>query len=99
MTAAFRDDRLPTRAAYDLQGIDLRLARLRGDDSDRARGMRSAEVRRMLDRARIRGGDGHIPDDLKDLKDLIVERARTATAEGAGRYDDHRALALGPYRR
>ena len=78
MTAAFRDDRLPTRAAYDLQGIDLRLARLRGDegDCDRDRGMRGAEVRRMLDRARIRGGDGHIPDDLKDLKDLIVERAR-----------------------
>ena len=75
MTDAFRDDRLPTRAAYDLQGIDLRLAWLRGDDSPRARGMRSAEVRRMLDRARIRGGDGRIPGD-GNLKDLIVERAR-----------------------
>ena len=74
MTDAFWDDRLPTRAAYDLQGIDLRLAWLRGDDSDRARGMRSAEVRRMLDRARIRGGDGRIPEELQNL---IVERAQT----------------------
>ena len=74
MTDAFRRDLLPTRAAYDLQGIDLRLAWLRGDDSPRARGMRNAEVRRMLDRARIRGGDGRIPGDLKDL---IVEWART----------------------
>ena len=73
MTAAFRDDLLPTRAAYDLRGIDLRLAWLRGDDSARARGMRSAEVQRMLDRARIRGGDSRIPDDLKGL---IVERAQ-----------------------
>ena len=73
MTDAFRRDLLPTRAAYDLQGIDLRLAWLRGDDSPRACGMRSAEVRRMLDRARIRGGNGRIPGDLKDL---IVEWAR-----------------------
>ena len=73
MTDAFRRDLLPTRAAYDLQGIDLRLAWLRGDDSPRARGMRSAEVRRMLDRARIRGGDGRIPEELQNL---IVERAR-----------------------
>ena len=71
MTAAFRDDQLPTRAAYDLRGIDLRLAGLRGDDS--ARGMRSAEVQRMLDRARIPGGDGRIPNDLQDL---IMERAQ-----------------------
>ena len=73
MTDAFRRDLLPTRAAYDLRGIDLRLAWLRGDDSARARGMRSAEVQRMLDRARIRGGDGRIPDDRKGL---IVERAQ-----------------------
>ena len=73
MTGAFRRDLLPTRAAYDLQSIDLRLAWLRGDDGPRAVGMRSADVRRLLDRARIRGGAGRIPGDLKDL---IVERAR-----------------------
>ena len=70
---AFRRDLLPTRAAYDLRSIDQRLAWLRDDDSPRARGMRSAEVRRMFDRARIRGGDRRIPDDLQDL---IVERAQ-----------------------
>ena len=73
MTKAFRCDLLPTRVAYDLRGIDLRLDWLRDDDSARARGMRSAEVQRMLDRARIPGGDGRIPDDLRDL---IVERAQ-----------------------
>ena len=76
MTDAFRRDLLPTRAAYDLQSIDLRLAWLRGDDGPRAVGMRSAEVRRLLDRARIRGGDGRIPGNLKDL---IVERAQVQT--------------------
>ena len=73
MTDAFRHDRLPTRAAYDLRGIDLRLGWLRDDDSPRARGMRSAEVQRMLDRARIPGGDGRIPNNLRDL---IVEWAQ-----------------------
>ena len=72
MTGAFRHDLLPTRAAYDLRGIDLRLDWLRGDDSARARGMRSAEVQRMLDRARVPGGD-RIPNCLRDL---IVERAQ-----------------------
>ena len=42
------------------------------DDTDRARGMRSAEVRRMLDRARIKGGVKRIPADLQGL---ITERA------------------------
>lgn len=74
MTDAFRHDRLPTRAAYDLRGIDLRLGWLRDDDSPRARGMRSAEVQRMLDRARVPGGDGRIPNCLRDL---IVERAQS----------------------
>ena len=79
MTDAFRDDLLPTRVAYELRGIDLRLDWLRDDDSSRARGMRSAEVRRLLDRARIRGGDRRIPDDPRDPDDprnLIVERAK-----------------------
>ena len=73
MIKAFKDGLLPTRVAYDLRAIDRRLAWLRGDESDRARGMRGAEVERMLDRARIRGGFKPIPDDLKDL---IVQRVR-----------------------
>ena len=73
MTNAFRCDLLPTRAAYDLRGIDLRLDWLRDDDSAHARGMRSAEVQRMLDRARIPGGDDPIPNNLRDL---IVEWAQ-----------------------
>ena len=73
MTEAFRRGLLPTRAAYDLRGIDRRLAWLRGDDGDRARGMRSAEVGRMLDRARLPGGTEKIRDDLREL---IAERAR-----------------------
>ena len=73
MTDAFRHGRLPARAAYDLRGIDLRLARLRVDDGPCARGMRNAEVRRMLDRARIQGGDRRIPCDLQRL---IAERAQ-----------------------
>ena len=73
MTRAFRDDQLPTRAVYDLRGVALRLAWLRDDDSPRARGMRGAEVRRMLDRARIQGGGHHIPDELQSL---IVKRAQ-----------------------
>ena len=51
---AFREGRLPSRIAYDLRGIDYRW--LRGDDSDDARGMRSAEARRLLDRARTTAG-------------------------------------------
>ena len=74
MIRAFRDGLLPTRVAYDLRAIDLRLAWLRDDDSERARGMRGAEVRRMLERARIRGGAERIPDDMRDL---IVRRAQT----------------------
>ena len=73
MTDAYRAGLLPTRAAYDLRSVDLRLVWLRGDDGPRACGMRSAEVRRMLDRARIRGGSHRIPAALQDL---IVKRAQ-----------------------
>ena len=69
---------LPTRAAYDLRAIDRRLAWLRDDDSTRARGMRGAEVGRMLDRARIEGGAERISDNMKDL---IVERAGEQSLE------------------
>ena len=66
LTAAFRDRSLPTRAAYDLRGVDRRLAWLREDDSGRARGMQAAEVARMLARKRTETGE-HIPDKLRDL--------------------------------
>jgi CRISPR-associated protein Cmr2 len=55
-TAAYRSGQLPSRVAYDLRGIDRRLAWMRDDDSPAARGMREAEVARMLDRARTEGG-------------------------------------------
>ena len=65
-TDDYRKDLLPTRAAYDLRGIDRRLAWLRDENNDHARGMREAEVRRMLDRARTPAGKA-IPDELQDL--------------------------------
>lgn len=74
MIGAFRDGLLPTRAAYDLRAIDRRLAWLRDDDSDRAHGMRGAEVARMLERARIEGGSERISNDISDL---IVRRTQT----------------------
>ena len=69
---------MPTRAAYDLRGIDLRLAWLRDDDSETARGMRAAEVKRLLERARRAGGSERIPDDLQEL---IIARAKEEPLE------------------
>ena len=66
-TKAYRDGLLPTRVAYGLRGIDLRLAWLRKDNSATAHGMRSAEIDRMLERARIEGGSKSIPNELKAL--------------------------------
>ena len=76
-TLAFRDKEIPSRIAYDLRGIDLRLAWLRGDDSSRAKGMRDAEVRRLLDRARQPGaaGGGVV---AAELRRLVERRAETA---------------------
>ena len=72
-TEAYRDGKLPTRVAYDLRGIDQRFAWLRDDSSPTAHGMRSAEIDRMLERARIEGGDERIP---KELQELIQKRAK-----------------------
>ena len=69
---AYRAGELPARAAYDLRDIDRRLAWLRDDNSETARGMRTADVERTLDRARRSGGSGTIPADLRAL---IRERA------------------------
>lgn len=75
-TEAYRDGLLPTRVAYDLRGIDQRFAWLRNDNSETAHGMRSAEIDRMLERARIEGGDKSIPNKLKAL---IQARAKEQT--------------------
>ena len=72
-TEAYRGGLLPTRVAYDLRGIDQRFAWLRDDNSETAHGMRSAEIDRMLERARIEGGDKSIP---KELQALIQARAK-----------------------
>ena len=53
---AFHECKLPSRIAYDLRAIDQRLAWLRDDDSCDAKGMRGAEIRRLLDRARTATG-------------------------------------------
>ena len=73
-TGAYRDGQLPTRAAYDLRAIDLRLAWLRKDTGTTAGRMRGAEVARLLDRARTEGGTKVLS---KEIRDLILERARS----------------------
>ncbi len=77
-TSAYRIGELSTRVAYDLRDIDRRLAWLRGDSGDTARGMRQAEVERLLDRARRDGGRRRVPGDLRRL---IRVRAGTDTEE------------------
>jgi CRISPR-associated protein Cmr2 len=71
-TAAYRDRRLPSRVAYDLRATDRRLAWLR-DGDPQARGMREAEVARILDRARTEGG--FEPLDAT-TRSLILKRAK-----------------------
>ena len=56
VAGAFGDGKLPSRIAYDLRDIDQRLWWLREDDGRDADGMRRAEVRRLLDRARTATG-------------------------------------------
>ena len=79
-TDAYRRGDLPTRAAYDLRDIGRRLARLPDSDDETARGMRNAEVHRLLDRARRDGGSEAVPGELRTL---IRDRAGIAdTADG-----------------
>ncbi len=66
-TAAYRTGELPTRAAYDVRDIGRRLAWLRDSDDETARGMRNAEVDRMLDRARRDRGGKSISTELRDM--------------------------------
>ncbi|MBB1125593.1 type III-B CRISPR-associated protein Cas10/Cmr2 [Thiospirillum jenense] len=64
---AYRAGQLPSRVAYDLRAIDLRLDWLRDDQTPTAIGMRRAEVARMLDRARMKGGGDQLNDKERDL--------------------------------
>jgi CRISPR-associated protein Cmr2 len=78
---AYRAGELPSRVAYDLRAIAGRMGPLDQwaspedkKDPERAktlRGMRQAEVRRMLARARIEGGGKPVS---KDLRDLLIAR-------------------------
>ncbi len=72
--SAYRQGRLPSRVAYDLRAIDRRLAWLDECDGEAGVQMRKAEVRRMLDRARVDGKK--IEKCLADL--LLSETARPA---------------------
>ena len=72
--AAYRDNQLPSRVAYDLRAIDQRLQglkRLSTTDSRavtaQERAMRKAEVERTLDRARTRGGNEPLTVDNQAL--------------------------------
>ena len=86
-TDAYRDGQLPTRAAYDMRGIDRRLAWLRKDRGATAGGMRAAEVARMLDRARTEGGTRILTPPIREL---ILARARS---ESLGELADTLILA------
>ena len=87
MVKAYQEKILPSRVAYDLRAIDLRLAWLREKDDETARGMRQAEVQRMLDRARIEGGSAQIPEPLRT--DLL----RHAQTEPLGKLADTLIIA------
>ena len=73
---AYEDKQLPSRVAYDLRAIDLRLSGQRRlgakvhADLDAA--MRRAEVARTLDRARTEGGSEPLG---KDMQTLILEQS------------------------
>ena len=73
-TEAFRDRALPSRIAYDLRGIDRRLAWLRQDFNATAEGMRRAELHRLLDRARVPGGNRSICAELQALIERRVKK-------------------------
>jgi CRISPR-associated protein Cmr2 len=71
-TAAYRRGELPSRVAFDLRAIGQRTQGV-GEDAT-GRGMRAAEVRRVLDRARVEGGGKPVSDALQGQ---ILDRART----------------------
>ena len=74
-TNAYAEDSLPSRVAYDMRAIARRLNWL-DDRSPTADEMRAAEVRRMLDRARV-GGEG-IDNELAGR--IVLESTRRSLA-------------------
>jgi CRISPR-associated protein Cmr2 len=70
LSAAYRRGELPSRVAFDLRAIGQRMRDF-GDDAT-GRGMRAAEVRRVLDRARVDGGSRSVS---RELQGQILERA------------------------
>ena len=80
LTDAFRNDLLPSRAAYGLRAIHRSLAKMNDDGT--TDGMRSAEVDRLLDRARSENGSGNIPSDLRRLiQDCAASQPLSALAD------------------
>ena len=75
IAGAFRAGELPSRIAYDLRGIDQRLWWLRGDNDCDADGMRRAEERRLLDRARTAAGK-KVADQQRELIERRLEDRR-----------------------
>lgn len=61
---AYRENRCPSRLGFELRGIAQRLSWVKTDDKPLP-GMHAAELARTLERARERGGEGELPDDLK----------------------------------
>ena len=78
---AFYEGKLPSRIAYDLRGIDQRLAWLREDDGRDAEGMREAEVRRLLHRARTVKGDKVADKERKLVERWIAEQPLDKVAD------------------
>ena len=78
---AFHDGKLPSRIAYDLRGIDQRLVWLREDDGCDAKGMREAEVRRLLHRARTVKGYKVAGEERKLIERRIAEQPLAEVAD------------------
>lgn len=80
-TQAYVQKTIPTRVAYDLRDIDLRLSWLRGKDDPTSKGMIQAEVERMLERARTRSGERLEADVKKRILDRIQSRPLARLAD------------------
>ncbi len=76
LVEAYRHKKLPSRVAYDIRAIDLRLKWPRDDDDQKpeAQDMRRAEVQRTLERARIQAGEEPISSELRNLIDNQATR-------------------------